>query len=348
MKRGLTEMQREYLKKKKEEELLVLSQNQDLIRNFKDFVLHKGITLSDADFQYIDKIGIVANQRNIVQSLCPEIQKDKEGLIKYFELLTRFKRESFSTGCIFADKYVLLAHPYFRRRFYKENHFSPRFIELFWHFINPEIETSIALDNNMVRINLDRYSIIELDTWYGAKFNNEVNKISDGTVKLRPPLDLDDFHVSFCFSDVYTLDIKWHTANHIKSFYAEEFKSETVKVSEGNKKYHPARYIHAEFDLNTNCFRHFDGAIHLYSANEYFIRRDADFDYDRKETFKIKPPSVKLFKMNGKINIETWLGFTCQFLSGNPLVFEYFEGDYPVEIKEIIEAVRKHTDQEMK
>ena len=31
-----------------------------------------------------------------------------------------------------------------------------------------------------------------------------------------------------------------------------------------------------------NYFRHFDGAIHFYTENEYLSRRDSDFNYNSK------------------------------------------------------------------
>ena len=166
-------------------------------------------------------------------------------------------------------------------------------------------------------------------------------QINDGITKLRPPLDLGEYDISFFFKEAYSLDIKWDSKDGVKTFQSEEFKTEKVKVSFEGKDYYPVRYIHAEFDLKKNNFRHFDGAIHLYTEEEYFRRRDSDFNYNAKNQSHIKTKSLKLFKMNGEINVKTWVEFSSHFCTGNPLIIEYFEGEYPENIKKLIELRRK-------
>jgi hypothetical protein len=186
---------------------------------------------------------------------------------------------------------------------------------------------------------------LELDTWYGAQFRNEISAIRDGVSKLRPPVDLDDFTNSFLFADAYSLDIKWETKDGIKSFQAEEFKTDKNKISKNGQDFFPVRYIHAEFDLGKNAFRHFDGAVHFYTAHEYYRRRESDFNYNSKNSFKIKTASEKLFKMNGNISVDTWIEFSSHFFAGNPLVIEYFEGKYPDRITEILDAIQKNKNE---
>jgi hypothetical protein len=100
------------------------------------------------------------------------------------------------------------------------------------------------------------------------------------------------------------------------------------------------RYLHAEYDLSLGTFRHVDGAIHYYTEQEYYSRRDSDLNYNAKNSHHIKPASQKLFKMNGSISINTWIEFASHFLAGNPLVFEYFEGTYPPHILELLSKIR--------
>jgi len=35
---------------------------------------------------------------------------------------------------------------------------------------------------------------------------------------------------------------------------------------------------------------------------------------------------------------RTWINFTSHFFSGNPLILEYFEGNYPKHIPEMLET----------
>lgn len=106
------------------------------------------------------------------------------------------------------------------------------------------------------------------------------------------------------------------------------------------KRYHPARYLHAEFDLGENCFRHFDGAVQLFLPDEYFQRRDSDFNMTMKNVEHVKARSKKLFKLNGPIDTATWVDLCCHFYSGNPLAIEYFAGVYPRHVIDVLEKIR--------
>jgi hypothetical protein len=340
MERELTPMQREYFQKLREEEEKELLANVDLIQSFKLFCDKSGIALSKEHFKYYQRIGIVVSYPNILQIICPNITRDKEGLLDFNSLCHHFEKRPFSNGYLFGENFVLMAHPYFRRGLHGTNNFAPRFIDFFWNYNKPDVQRFISLDYDRIRIDVDGRGIIELDSWYGAKFNNEVSQINDGVVKLRPPTDLDSITASYFFGDVYSLDIKWETKNGIKSFQAEEFKSAEIKITKDGEEFFPVRYVHAEFDLEQNKFRHFDGAIHFYSSDEYFLRRDSDFNYNSKNSFKIKTASEKLFKMNGSIDTGTFTDFTSHFMTGNPLAIEYFEGKYPDRLIEYLDALR--------
>ncbi len=54
----------------------------------------------------------------------------------------------------------------------------------------------------------------------------------------------------------------------------------------------------------------------------------------------IKPMSKKMFKLNGAINVDDWVELSSHFFSANPLMFEYFNGEYPDHIVNILEKLR--------
>jgi len=342
----ITEFQENYLRMLKEEEQEELAKNANTIAAFKKFMAYKGVKLTDENFKYFQTIGIVATYPNIISYLHQSLVTDKEGLLDFKNLKQSFERKGFLNGYLYGENFMLMAHPYFRRGFHGINNYAPRFVELFWNYDNPKIDTYISLDADRVRINVDDSSYIELDTWYGAKFDRNIESITDGTIKLRPPMDIGSSMNSFFFRDAYALDIKWATKDRIKSFQAEEFKTEEIKLLKNGNEYYPVRYIHAEYDLEKKEFRHFDGAIHFYTENEYYSRRDSDFNYNKKSQSHIKTLSEKLYKMNGQVSIDTWIEFSSHFLTGNPLVFEYFEGNYPKHIDEMLEKVRLRNNKE--
>lgn len=340
---NLTDMQRKYLEALRLEEKEELEKNAEMISSFKRFMSKKKVALTDENFKYIHTVGLIVTYPNIVNLLYPD-EIDKESLFSFQKLCQVFEKKVFNEGCLYAENYILMASPYFRRGFHETNNYAPRFIEFFWNFSEADIETYISLDMNRVRINVDNSSYMEFDTWFGAKFNNDISQIPDGTVKLRPPVEIDESLNSFFFQNAYSLDIKWATKDHIKIFQSEEFKTDEVKIKRNDNVFYPVRYIHAEYDLDKGYFRHFDGAIHFYTETEYFNRRNSDFNYNNKNANHIKTDSQKLFKMNGKIDICKWIDFSSHFYHGNPLMFEYFEGKYPQHIEEILEKVRMNSE----
>lgn len=327
---------KKYLKHLIDEEIIELEKNSVLIENFLSFIQNKSI-LPEIIFRYVRPIGIVAEYNNIVGELTSDITQDKEGLFSWEELQSLFEKKRFLSGFLSNEKYMIMAHEYFRRGYSKSNNYMPNFIDLFWGLNNENIDAYIALDINRVRLNVDNSYYMEHDRWFGADFNRNIEEIDDGILKFRPPISLDESMIEFIFSSVYALDIMWYsTKDNIKVFQAEEFKVESYQIEKDGMIYHPVRYLHAEYDMSSNSFRHFDGALELYTSDEYFSRRDKNFNNKTKGTEQIKPNSIKLFKLNGKIGVDVWIEFISHFLSGNPLVMEYFSGVYPAHIQEAL------------
>ena len=209
-----------------------------------------------------------------------------------------------------------------------------------WGLDSSDIKKYIAIDEDRVRINVNNCRCAEFDTWYGAPFDEDISEIADGTIKLRPPLDLAPNYIDYFFAQTYCLDIKWSTFEKIKTFQALEVKTQDVQISIDNQIFFPSRYLHAEFDLFSGVFRHFDGAIQLFTEEEYSRRRDSDFNITFKSLEHIKARSKKVFKLNGLLSVDLWVKFCCHFFTANPLTFEYFTGAYPEHIADMVAQVR--------
>lgn len=317
-----------------------LAEAADLIAKFTALAASKGVILGAESFEYIQTTGIVAKAKGIARTLLGSIKTDRDGLLPFNEIANRYPPSRHCEGCFAGPDFILMAHPCYRRGMHSINNWAPRFIELFWRFEGPDIEKYIALDEDRVRIDVDGAGYFEADTWYGAPFDEDIRNIKPGVVKLRPPLDLESRHLPFFFAGAYCLDVKWSESEGIKSFQALEMKTEDVRINVGGLYYFPARYLHAEFDLVANCFRHFDGAIQLFTEEEYFQRRDYDFNMPMKNSLHIKARSSKVFKINGPLRTEDWVKFCCHFYAGNPLTFEYFSGEYPKHTTDALERIR--------
>jgi len=331
-----------------EEEKKELEKNNDLIKAFIKHCESLDIELSPENFNYKETIGIVASYPNILNHLKPELIKDKEGLYSWPAIKNEFEVKPFFSGFLYADNFMGMAHPHFRNGFYPNNNWAPRFIELFWKQEVDNCEWFIALDNNRVRINVDDSMYMEKATWYGPPFKKTIAEIVDDVSKLVPPEDLTPTNIRMFFNDAYSLNVKWHTKENIKSFQAEAFQTEDETIQLEGSTYFPAHYVHAEYDLKNNAFRHFDGAVHYYTEEEYRSRRDDDFNYNAKHSRHIKTKSEKLFKINGNIPTELWVELTCQFMTQNPLMYEYFNGSYPELLEEMLPIIRKINDKREK
>lgn len=336
------EMMAHYFSDLKEQSNKKLAEAADLIAKFTTLAASKGMILSGESFEYIQTTGIVANAKNIAKLLLGPIRAERDGLLSFNEIASRFPPIPHYEGGFAGPEFILMAHPCYRREMHQVNNWAPKFINLFWRFDAPGIEKYIALDEDRVRIDVDRRSYFEADTWYGAPFDEDIRNIKSGIAKLRPPVDLESRYVALFFANAYCLDIKWSESDGIKSFQALEIKTEDIKIEVGGKQYFPARYLHAEFDLVANCFRHFDGAIQLFTEEEYFQRRDADFNMTMKNPAHVKARSGKVFKINGPLKTEDWVELCCHFYTANPLTFEYFSGEYPNHVTETLAKIRAH------
>lgn len=334
------QMMARYTEQLTKEKELQLSLNEHRIDEFTEYCNSLDVELESQDFDYIQTTGIVASKSDILSNLLPGLVRDKDDLVSWDYLKGLINRQGQMAGYVNFDHFVAMVHPFFRRGMHSLNNYAPRFVDLFWSVMDSNIDAYIALDIDRVRINLDSNSYMEADTWFGAPFDSDIRNIPDGISKLRPPLDIEELHNSFFFGSVYSLDLKWSTKGGIKTFQALEFKRQDITIETNGVTYHPVRYIHAEFDLSKGCFRHFDGAVHLYLPEEYTQRRDFDFNYECKSLSGIKAKSKKLFKFNGEVSTDFWAEFSSHFFTGNPLIFEYFTGEYPKHINDVLNRIR--------
>lgn len=329
-----------YMKSMADDARLELEKSGKLIERFTQVAASNGVMLNSSAFNYISTIGIVATAPGLARKLLKIPQSERDELFVFDEIAQRFPPNRFQVGYFVGKDYMLMAHPCYRRGMHPMANWAPRFVDLFWQFDSPSVKKYIAIDEDRVRINIDGSAYIEADTWYGAPFNKDISKIENGTIKLRPPLDLESHYINFFFAQTYCLDIKWSEAGRIKTFQALEIKTQDTQIVIDDQTYFPARYLHAEFDLSTGFFRHFDGAIQFFTEEEYLRRRDSDFNITFKNYDHIKARSKKVFKLNGSLTVDSWVEFGCHFFTANPLTFEYFTGAYPEYITDIVTRVR--------
>lgn len=322
----------------------VMAQAAPRIERFTNLAASRGIKLLSSDFRYIRTIGVVAQSPSLARAMLSEATPDKEGLYGFGDILRLLPETARKEGFFCGTDYFAMAHPCYRREMHPDANWAPRFIEMLWALRDPNLDKRVAIDEDRLRIDVDGPEYFERDTWFGAPFNEDVGAIHPGIVKLRPPMDVHELLIKYYFAKCYCLDIKWTDRGPIKAFQALELKTEEVQVELNGVTYFPARYLHAEFDMTTGAFRHFDGAIQYLLPKEYHQRRDADFNFSAKDQRHFKARSQKVFKLNGPLKTDQWVELCCQFLVGNPLTFEYFTGSYPEHVNDAIAKMQARSE----
>lgn len=330
-----------YYRQREEMKNCLLEEYSDNVQIISDLLAKSGHEISADNFEYSDPVGLTIRFDNLVSFLAPELKRDKDDLVKCEQLIQLYQKKN-REGYYYTNNYMLMLTPLLRRGMHSVNNWTPLFVTKFWQLELDNIQASIALDYDRAKVDVSDYGYAELDTWFGAPFANDITNIKDGISKLKPPtpMDIETQLVNLIFDNKYSLDIKWDTKANIKTFQALEFNNEKVLVEFRGEIFHPVKYTHAEFDLESGLFRHFDGAIHFYTPAEYRTRRDSDFNHTYKSTNLLKAKSQKVFKLDGKICKDIWLDLTSHFFSGNPLIIEYFTGDYPQYVTDFLNRVR--------
>ena len=323
------ELKKNHIRRENERRETNLQKHSASIEKFKFYVESVISNVDNINFQYYDATGVIAQYPNILQKLNPKVKIDKEGLTPWSYLNQEYLIKKHISGFAYDSNYMIMPNQFFRRGFSKYTNYTPFLIRLIWKNDFENIDFGISLDTDMVRINVDDSMYMELDTWYGPKFTDDISSIRNGNTKLKPPIDIDEFSLQTFFSNTYGLDVKWSEYEQIKEIEIEEIKTKNVKQEINGVVYYPARYIHAEYDLEKKHFRHFDGAIHFYTEEEYELRKDTDLNFNDKIAKHIKANSNKLFKLNGSISKELFIEYSGNFLFGNPLFHEYIEGNLP-------------------
>lgn len=309
----------------------LIEANCEKLKSIEKSLLAKGIAVKSLD--YYHAAGLVLRTDQKIKKLI-SLKQDKDSLYNWNDLKDRIQN-IFGVGYFSYENYYLMVSHFFRRGYDQLNNFTPSFIDEFYKLDKKHMDVSLSLDDDAIRIDEPR-PYFEADAWFGAPFKNEIALIQDGIIKYRPPIHQKPNFVRRLYNNYYSLDMKWTTKGNIKTFQLSEFKDESVTIVIEEKIKHPVRYIHAEYNLDTNSFQHFDGAIHFYDKNHYLNKRDSDLDYELKYGTNFKAKSKKLFRLDGIISVEQWSNLTTHFLHGNPLIIEYFTGDYPQYVKKIL------------
>jgi hypothetical protein len=227
----------------------------------------------------------------------------------------------------YKGKYLFL-NKFYRREFRFNSHYNNKLIDTLNSIIrDKKAITKISIENNV--LGLTPYKIITLaDHIYGLLFNY---KMLD---------DLNNIGKTIYYDKTSTEMSKDKYENRTDFFLGVEDgderndykKKRTIEIEElisinkmPNEKKEGdlilTRYLHAERDVNNNCFTHVDGAIKKYSVEEYNFRLGEDL-----KEFGRKAKKEKVFRVDGVIENNVFEDLTTYFFRNNKEIELYFQG----------------------
>jgi hypothetical protein len=175
----------------------------------------------------------------------------------------------------------------------------------------------IAIDHRRLMPKVAYEKVIELSTWFGARFGREMlddPRVVGLTVVGR---DEPEFFAMGGTSAWERTEFYWKHDDGIKTLEIEEISTREHHLD--NRYLN--RYLHAERDVRARRLRHFDGAVKVYPRDRYEGRFSVSLPYGERCR------KIKLFRIDGDVEVERWLEMVGYFFSGNEMVLEYFDPD---------------------
>jgi hypothetical protein len=247
---------------------------------------------------------------NLALDAFPDIFKlqDEEDLIPLSSLNQK------GPGVFEIDGLLIFAHPFFRRSLSCHNSLNSPFLSIIHKITRSfDLNIKIALDPNMVGLASTYKEDIELEYWWGPKFNDELSVIDFGVTKHVASKDQRLFH------GISATEFWWHRQNEITTFECEEIR-DIPSFGLGNESF-GCRYVHSMLDVTTSIPIHIDGAIRLYDEISMINRMEYDISKNGKNT-----QYKKLWRIDGTINVSLWKELLTHYFRDNHLVGEYLGG----------------------
>ena len=263
-------------------------------------------------------IGLIPSKQKVFQQI-PSLDLDKYDLTT---ITKDFKLENH--GIIYKEKFLIYYHP-FLRRFYSANFTIGGLLKR----VASEKDIQLKLAIDPLRLTDPHWlkNIIEADYWQGPIFAQD--KLNDPnftgvTVYARSPENEEVLNLTWPVKKtVFYITNKKEVG--LKQVEIEEINPQDDRVTINNE-YVLQKYAHLIWDSNTNTFNHFDVAVKVYSLSEHIKRLQYDWE-TRKVLDSGKPLcKIKLFRLDGKIEIDLLLELLSDFFRYNELINEFFEG----------------------
>jgi hypothetical protein len=250
----------------------------------------------------------------VVLGIYPELKDrtDPDGLLHIDGALRLFD------GGIEYKDHILHYHQFLRRGFHSNPNydFLGRFIN-YYHQTKARNSFRIAIDHRRIMPKEFYQQLGERDAWFGPPFDrsklDDPNGVGLIVIKRVKPSLFDMAGNKLDRTEFY-----WSYKDGVKTFEVEELSSDEELFD----SYYLNRYVHSERDVNLRVLRHFDGAVKVYLKDDYPGRMKTQLPNELKSHRK-----VKLYRIDGDVDIDEWIELTCLFFKFNEMLIEYFNAE---------------------
>jgi hypothetical protein len=236
-------------------------------------------------------------------------QTDKDGLVP-FTALTMIRPGVFQVG-----ELCLFAHHFMRRSESPINRFNEELLVTLDQMArDASVNVRVRLDPDMVGLADTAAHTMELDYWYGPKFNEDLSSLQTGVTAHTADKRQQFFH------RISRTEFWWQ--RRTKETSAELIlEAEELRDSESgaDRQKLLCRYVHSVIDATTNRIEHLDGSIRAYTPEEMITRLDVDLKRAGRQT-----EYTKIWRVDGTIEIGRWKSVIHNHFRDNALVCEYF------------------------
>jgi hypothetical protein len=269
------------------------------------------VAVCQEEYFSIKQVLIDQLKDSVVLDIYPELKDriDQDGLLHIDGALRLFD------GGIEYKDHILHYHQFLRRGFHSNPNFDflGRFTR-YYHQTKARNGFRISIDHRRIMPKEFYQQLGERDAWFGPPFDrskmDDPNAVGLTVMKRIKPSLFDMAGNKLDRTEFY-----WSHKDGVKTFEVEELSDD----GECFDSYYLNRYVHSERDINLRVLRHFDGAVKVYLKDEYSQRMATQLPSELKSHRK-----VKLFRIDGDVDLDEWIELTCLFFKFNEMLIEYF------------------------
>ncbi len=246
--------------------------------------------------------------KSLFPDFFPKIENDKRELIQ----LSKLKVVGPGVYEV-RDGICVFAHRYLRRSASRWNNLNMPFLQRFQEAAHEsaDFDARIALDPDAIGLPDTYRQAIELEYWWGPKFNDDLSQIDTQITRHQASPRERMFH------RIDRTEFWWYDQSDLRSFECEEVVDGQTLGIDGADRY-ACRYAHSMVDLAKNIPHHLDGAVRIYDDEQIIERVDLNMaQAGRRSEY------VKLWRADGVIPVPLWKALLSDYFRDNYLVSEY-------------------------